>query len=138
MSMFEVCAKCGHVGRNNYVEKIFAVRAKDAREAARIARAIPRVKHHHKDAIRYVVEVSEERFLEIWEMNANDPYLHCGSIQEQRRTCGEMAVISELGSYSRDRNESDNGDGFGKRLYDGKKAIRNPRKYFRMYERYTA
>ena len=51
MKMYEVCAKCGHVGRDFYTEKIFAVKAKNAKEAAQFARFIPRVKHHHPDAM---------------------------------------------------------------------------------------
>ena len=51
MGMYEVCAKCGHVGRYNYVDKIFAVKASSGKEAAAKVRNFPRVKHDHKDAI---------------------------------------------------------------------------------------
>jgi len=53
-----VTAKCGHVGKSKYILIDFPVIAEDGREAAKIARQIPRVKHHHKDAIRNVEESS--------------------------------------------------------------------------------
>ncbi len=131
MGMFEVCAKCGHVGRGKYVEKIFAVYAPDAKAAAKIARNIPRVKHHHKDAIRYVEEVSYDRFMEIRWMNMADPYMNCSSIQEQRKMCeGYITVKEEVRVEPRFKEE-----GSGRQLYDGKKAIRNPKKYYRKYDR---
>ncbi len=87
MGMYEVCAKCGHVGRGYYVDKIFAVIASDGKEAAAKVRQFPRVKHHHKNAIRYVEEISNERFREINSINQADPYFRCQNIQEQRRSC---------------------------------------------------
>ena len=138
MSYFEVCAKCGHVGRNNYVEKVFAVRAEDAKTAAKVTREFPRVKHHHKDAIRYVVEIDSDRYWEIRRQNEEDPYFNCGCIQDQRRLCADIIVLSE---QDESREERSNRELTGKRFYDGKKAIRNPKKYFRFTgreERFTA
>ena len=126
MSYFEVCAKCGHVGRNYYVEKVFAVVAEDGSAAARFTRNIPRVKHHQKDAIIYVNEIDADRFNEICQINDADPYFKCTSIQDQRRLCPEITVLCEHGEECRDRGEIT-----GKRFYDGKKAIRNPKKYYR-------
>ena len=40
-------------------------------------------KHNHKDAILDVRCVTLEEFLEIIEINKNDPYLKCQSRQEQ-------------------------------------------------------
>ena len=87
MGMYEVCAKCGHVGRYNYVEKVFAVIASDGKEAAAKVRQFPRVKHDQNDAIRYVRKISEERYIEIINMNKMDPFFRCHNIQEQRKTC---------------------------------------------------
>ena len=80
---YEVIAKCGHVGRKHYVPVKFAVIAKDGKEAAKMVRQFPRVKHNHKDAILNVNKIDYERYLEIVEMNNNDPYLRCHSRQEQ-------------------------------------------------------
>lgn len=127
MSMYEVCAKCGHVGRGRYVEKTFAVVAPDARTAAKIARSIPRVKHHHKDAIRYVVEIDRDRYLDIRWRNMADPYLCSTSKHEQRELCGDYIDIRE----EPDRDPRTKEDSSGRKVYDGKKVLRNPRKYFR-------
>lgn len=134
MAMFEVCAKCGHVGRGKYVDKIFAVVAVDAKAAARIARSIPRVKHHHKDAIRYVVEIDHTRYMEIRWMNMADPYMNCSSKREQKEICGDYIDYIAVRD-DRCREEYAKEDRSGRQLYDGKKAIRNPRKYYRKYER---
>ena len=57
-----VSTKCGHVGNNKYIVIDFAVSAKSAKEAAGIARNIPRVKHHWKNAIEEVREVTPEEY----------------------------------------------------------------------------
>ena len=135
MYMYEVCAKCGHVGRDYYVDKIFVVRAANAKEAARIVRNFPRVKHHHKDAIRYVRMIDEARYWEVRRMNNADPYFLCHSIQEQRRTC-EITPICE---HNKDVEEPE--EIAKKRFYDGKKAIKNPKRYYKnnyYEERYVA
>lgn len=72
---YEVIAKCGHVGKKHYVPVKFAVIAEDGKEAAKMVRDFPRVKHDHKDAILNVSKIDCERFQEIVEMNGNDPYL---------------------------------------------------------------
>ena len=80
---YEVIAKCGHVGRKNYIPVKFAVIAESGKEAAKKVRQFPRVKHDHKDAILDVRCITLEEFLEIKEINENDPYLKCHSRQEQ-------------------------------------------------------
>ena len=129
MKMYEVCAKCGHVGRDFYTEKIFAVKAKNAKEAAQFARFIPRVKHHHLDAIRYVHEIDEGRYYEIIETNDNDPYFSCHNIQEQRRI--DIAVIPEEKREKSVKTNEENST--NKPMYNGKQIIRNPHKYIRYY-----
>ena len=126
MEMYEVCAKCGHVGRKYYIDKVFAVKAESAKEAAAIARQIPRVKHDHKDAIRYVKKIDEERFLEIIRENEADPYLHCKNRQEQDLTC-ELELQKEI-------EEVYNIKEFKVRpTYYKKQLIRNPRRYMNNY-----
>ena len=80
---YEVIAKCGHVGRKNYIPVKFAVVAESGKEAAKKVRQFPRVKHNHKDAILDVRCITLEEFLEIRESNDNDSYLKCHSKQEQ-------------------------------------------------------
>lgn len=81
---YEVVAKCGHVGKKYYVLIKFAVIAEDGREAAKMVRRFPRVKHNHKDAILSVSKIDYERYLEVVEMNQNDLYLKCHSRREQK------------------------------------------------------
>ena len=93
MKMFKVTAKCGHVGRNHYVVKNFPVQASNGREAAKIARDLPRVKHHHKDAIINVEEITLSEYYLLIQQNCNDPYFRCHNVQDQR--CYEEVVFSE-------------------------------------------
>ena len=84
MNYYLVTAKCGHVGKTHYIPIKFAVMAESGEEAARIARRIPRVKHHHKDAIIGCQKVSKEEFDEQNRINKNDPYLKATSKKEQK------------------------------------------------------
>lgn len=79
----KVFVKCGHVGVNNCINVWMPVEAENRKEAANIARWLPRVKHHHKDAIIDVVKIDKDEYDELVEINSNDPYLNCHSIQEQ-------------------------------------------------------
>lgn len=90
---FEVETKCGHVGRTNCVWIKFAVVANDAKDAARKARRIGRVKHDHLDAIGYVQEIDFESFMVLKAENDADPYLHCKSKREQNQIEGFSARI---------------------------------------------
>ena len=108
MGMYEVCAKCGHVGRNYYVDKIFAVVASDGKEAAAMVRSFPRVKHDHKYAIRYVESIDSARFAEIISENHLDPFFHCRNVQEQRKTCNldlDIHFDKEVKRYQKERSE---------------------------------
>lgn len=97
MKYYEVLAKCGHVGKNNYIIKSFGVYAESGKEAAIIARSIPRVKHHHKDAIIDVKEIDYNTYNEIRKNNFLDPYFLSSSIQEQRKICdyNDMDIRAE-------------------------------------------
>ena len=127
MKLFEVQAKCGHVGKNCFTLKIFPVKAESGKDAATIVRNIPRVKHHHKDAIRYVQEISLARFLELCRINSEDPYFSCKNIQEHRQYVKECDVFMERSKNKKEREKSK------KPIYFGKELLRNPKKYFRNY-----
>ena len=90
---YKVLAKCGHVGRNNYTLKEFAVIANSAKESAAFVRNAPRVKHHHKDAIRSVEEISHEEYLELRRSNSKDPFFLSHSRQEERSYSYSNSVI---------------------------------------------
>lgn len=124
MKLFKVTAKCGHVGKNYFVTKEFAIKAKNGKEAAQVARNIPRVKHHHKDAILDVVEITKMEYEIINTKNSLDPYFQCKNIQEQR-LFGEMEVYIECEHERIEREESI------KTVYYGKTLVRNPKKFMK-------
>ena len=98
---FEVKAKCGHVGKDRCIWITFAVVADSKKAAAEKVRQFPRVKHHHKDTIGYVKEISFEEFIVLRAENDADPYLHCKNIQEQR----EIADLDERISVDDEKKE---------------------------------
>lgn len=135
MKMYEVCAKCGHVGMNYYTIKTFAVMTGSRKEAATYVRALPRVKHDQKDAIISVYEIDQERYKEILECNRLDPYFTCTSIQQQRALC-RIERYREVESAQIKRLERQ----AGKVTFYNKMAIRNAKKYMNNYvdqERYA-
>jgi len=85
-----VSTKCGHVGSNKYIVIDFAVSAVNAKVAARIARNIPRVKHHWKNAIEQVREVTPEEYYNQIKINSEDEYLKSQCIQDQRKNCEDI------------------------------------------------
>ena len=87
MNYYKVLAKCGHVKKNNYILKMFYVYAISKKEAAAFVRNMSRVKHHHKDAIRDVTEITFEEYLEGNKRNADDPYLMVHNSSDQRKLC---------------------------------------------------
>lgn len=82
---FEVLAKCGHVGRNNYIVKKFYVKAESGKEAARIIRLAPRVKHHQKDAIIEVHKIDYEQYVQGAIRMNEDPYFNVYNTSDQKR-----------------------------------------------------
>ena len=128
--MYEVQAKCGHVGKNQYVIKTIPVIAASGVEAATIVRNMPRVKHHHPDAIRQVRVVDAPRYWELVELHETDPYFRCRSIQEQRIMCPDLELLPECrGEHSETKARE-----VSKRdVFVGKQRIRNPRKYLNNY-----
>ena len=82
---FEVQAKCGHVGRNNYIVKNFYIRTDSAKKAAKIIRQAPRVKHHQKDAIVKVREIEREEYIQGVIRMQEDPYFNVNNSSDQKR-----------------------------------------------------
>ena len=128
MRYYEVTAKCGHVGRGYYIPIGFAVRAETASEAATVTRDFPRVKHDHKDAILSVREVDPFEYDDLQKVNRYDPYLQCKSKREQMQEydaiCNRL-VEERRNSFYSEKELSE------KAVYDGKKRIRNVRRYAR-------
>lgn len=127
MKMYEVQAKCGHVGRKYYVLKNFAVIAENGKDAASITRWMPRVKHHHKDAIRSVVEIDQERYRELKITNRMDPYFSCHCVQDQR-SYTEPDIYPEKHRWLEEEVDENY-----KAVFAGKEKIRKPKKYIRNY-----
>ena len=126
MRYFMVTAKCGHVGKDFYIPIDFPVRADSAKEAAAAARSLPRVKHHHKDAILSVTEVSYADYEDLRYVNSFDPYLHCRCIQDQRMEYD--AVYSRIREEVRDERRPARTCSV-RPIYSGKERIRNARRY---------
>lgn len=122
---YAVKCKCGHVGRSCYVLVTFGVVAESGKEAARIAKAIPRCKHHHKDCIREVTKISYEEFLEINATNNENPYLKCSSIQEQREIDMSARLCDE------EKLKEVTHECIVHEVYNGKTKVRKPKKYVR-------
>lgn len=123
---YKVKCKCGHVGKGYYIPIDFPVRAFNGREAAEIARHIPRCKHHHKDCVLGVEEISEEEYLGLQKENDKDPFLHCQSIQQQRLIDLEDRKESETNKQTRFVKEETR-----HKVFDGKNKIRKPKTYVR-------
>ena len=87
---FAVTTKCGHVGRGKYIIKTFAVEAANGKEAAKLGRWMPRVKHHNKLCILDVKKITYEVYLDLLKVNKDDPYMQCHNIQEQNKKCPEI------------------------------------------------
>ena len=81
---FKVLAKCGHVGKNFYIEKWFYVRADNGKDAAKVVRNKPRVKHNHKDAIRQVIQIEYDEYINGIKIMKSDMYFKAQNIQEQK------------------------------------------------------
>ena len=86
--LYEVNAKCGHVGRGKYINISFPIVASSGKSAARIGRYMGRVKHDWKDAINYVREITVDEYEELVAINQEDQYLQCRNIQMQKSIVG--------------------------------------------------
>ena len=124
MNMYEVQAKCGHVGKHRYTIKAFAVLAENGSKAAETVRKLPRVKHDCKDAILDVMQIDTARFNEIWFDHMTDPYFSCKSIQEQRMRC-DVEMFDEIPQKNCYEKRGNSGDC---RFYK-KRKIRDYKRY---------
>lgn len=79
INYYLVYAKCGHVGKRNYLEIAFPIYAKTAHEAAQMVLKRPKVKKHLKNAITLVEEISYEDYLNELEIFKNNDYIKAHS-----------------------------------------------------------
>ena len=80
---FKVIAKCGHVGKGNYVPVAFAVRAENRSDASQKAMTFPRVKKHLKDVIISCEEIDRDSYKELIQANREFKYLQCTCKRQQ-------------------------------------------------------
>ena len=90
---FRVIAKCGHVGKGNYVPVAFAVKAESRSAASQKVMGYRRVKKQLNDAILSCVEIDKKSYKELMRVNANNPYLHCKCNRQQREIEGFDSLI---------------------------------------------
>lgn len=65
----------GHVGKNKYLPMTLAIKAKDVKDAAKIAKKKPGVKRNHKDwCLEIPVEITYDQYIKQSEINRSDPY----------------------------------------------------------------
>ena len=129
LEMFEAVCKCGHVGKSHYVIISFPLMAPSRKDAARIARGIPRVKHDYQDAILNVFKIDKKRYFELVEINNNDPYLRCTCIQDQNMIdLSDRLMDENRADYRLPRKEENK-----KTFYCNKQKIRNQKKYMTRY-----
>lgn len=106
LKFFRVTCKCGHVGRQFFVRIDFPINADSGKEAAAIARQLPRVKHDHKDAILNCVEIDYEEYQILQKINNNDPYLKCKNPQEQAHIFGFAERLESEPRFAKEINKS--------------------------------
>lgn len=91
MKYFKVVARCGHVGKNKYIDKVFYVKANNKKEAAKIVRNNPRVKHDCKDVIPVPIEeITLEEYCQGLKIMEEDPYFHVHNRQDQKILCPDL------------------------------------------------
>ena len=98
---YKVTAKCGHVGRGNYVPINFAVRADSASSASQIAKRFPRVKKQLWDCIIACVEISKKEYKELLRINKNDPYLNCRCARDHSLILDEAERVVRMETQER-------------------------------------
>lgn len=105
---YKVLVKCGHVRRTKYILKYIYIKANNGKEAAKIARKTPRVKHDHKDAIREVKEIEFDEYLNGLKKMDKDMYfkIHNSSDQRIYNFTNEVKIYSEdkIINYKKNRN----------------------------------
>lgn len=116
---FKVIAKCGHVGKGNYVPVAFAVKAESRSAASQKVMGYHRVKKQLNDAIISCEEIDKHSYKELMCVNANDPYLHCKCNRQQREIEGFASLICR-NEYRKERRkvEPDKSIKYRKTIYD--------------------
>ncbi|MDP2426108.1 MAG: leucine-rich repeat domain-containing protein [bacterium] len=82
---YSVECKCGHVGRDKFMPIVFPMKAYSKKEAAQLAKELPRVKRDHVDAILTCTQISKEQYIELLKNNKADVYLQVKSKHEQKK-----------------------------------------------------
>lgn len=106
MKFYLVTTKCGHVGKTSFMPITFPVKAENGKEAARLAREFPRVKHNHWDAILECHEVDAVTYYEQVAINCEDPYLSSRSKQEQDAHADEIYSRVREDKHQEEINQS--------------------------------
>lgn len=108
MKYYSVKTKCGHVRKSQFTIQMFYIKAENKKEAAKKARNKPRVKHHRKDAIIEVKEISMTEYFAGLKGMLGNPYFQVHSSSEQRRLCpeGTLEIFKEEApkKYKKKRN----------------------------------
>ena len=82
MCYYFVIAKCGHVGKEKYIDVIFPIMAETKKEASQMVLLKPKVKKQLSNAISSIFEVSKEEFDKQININKEDIYIHSHCKQE--------------------------------------------------------
>jgi len=123
------------VGLRYFIPITFVVKAADAKEAAKRAREIGRVKHDHTDAILGVREITEFEAGRIRKELKRDPYMKAGNKAQMKamlpliadRLVEDPHFEKTHGGYRSEDRRTD------KELFHHKTRIRHPKAYARMY-----
>ena len=133
INYYAVTVKCGHVGQRFFVVKTLPTQAKNGKEAAKLARQIPRVKHDRADAILSVQKISASEYWNLQDCVADDIYFHVNNKQDQTRLLPDLLSQVEeepvLKSWKHIAREPSR-----HLIYDAKIKIRNVRNYYRLYK----
>ena len=80
---FKVIAKCGHVGKGNYVPVAFAVKAESRSAASQKVMTYRRVKKQLNDAIISCEAIDKKSYKELMQANNEFKYLQCKCNKQQ-------------------------------------------------------
>ena len=119
-------AMCGHVGKRRYIPIKFAIIAENGKEAAKIARNIPRVKHDNKYAILQVEKVNYDTFQNQVNKNKEDQYLNwrdCRYCETFNQEDIQERIISYVGKNRKKEKE---------KRYDRRKEQRREEMYIKL------
>lgn len=96
INYYKVTAKCGHVGKRNYIPINFAVKAESASEASQIVKRFPRVKKQLWDCIIASVQISKKEYKQLLKINRKDPYLNCRCARDHSMVLDEEDRIVRM------------------------------------------